>query len=82
MKAPKKMTAETFITFVQRQRSDMLRTASQLLASADDAEDTVQEVLMKLWTARERFADAGEMGKVGPIPPYATRPSTPCATKR
>ena len=64
MKAPKKMTAETFITFVQRQRSDMLRMASQLLASADDAEDTVQEVLMKLWAARERFADAGEMGKV------------------
>ena len=58
------MTAETFITFVQQQRSSMLRTASQLLSSADDAEDTVQEVLMKLWTARQRFADAEEMSKV------------------
>ena len=58
------MTTETFIHYVQQQRGIMLRTAIQLLPSVEDAEDAVQEVLMKLWAARGQFKDTQEMGKI------------------
>ena len=57
------MTIQQFIDFAQRQRPTLLLTAKQYLSSAEDAEDVVQEVLIKLWGARTRFDNADEFSK-------------------
>lgn len=38
-------------------RADLMAVALSLLPGADDAEDAVQDTLLKLWTVRERIAD-------------------------
>ena len=55
------MTTQQFINFVQTKRNAMLLTAHKYLSEAEDAEDTVQEVLMKLWSARERIGSPEEV---------------------
>ena len=57
------MTTQQFINFVQTKRNAMLLTAHKYLSEAEDAEDTVQEVLMKLWSARERIGNPEEFSK-------------------
>ena len=57
------MTQQQFIDFAQRQRPTLLLTAKQYLSAAEDAEDAVQEVLMKLWSARERIPNADDFSK-------------------
>lgn len=55
------MEIHEFIHIVERLRGDLLRQATRLLDSEDDAEDTVQETLMKLWIMKERIPDADKM---------------------
>ena len=57
------MTTEQFIDFAQAQRPTLLLTARQYLSAAEDAEDTVQEVLMKLWSARARIDNADDFSR-------------------
>ena len=57
------MTQQQFIDFAQRQRPALLLTAKQYLSAVEDAEDAVQEVLMKLWSARERIDNADDFSK-------------------
>ena len=57
------MTTEQFIDFAQRQRPTLLLTARQYLSGAEDAEDAVQEVLMKLWSARGHIDNADDFTK-------------------
>lgn len=42
-------------------RPGLLRQAQALLADPDEAEDAVQDALLKLWQLRTRFADAVRM---------------------
>ena len=39
-------------------RADLMAVALSLLPGADDAEDAVQDTLLKLWAVRERVVDA------------------------
>lgn len=55
------MEIQEFIQVAERLRSDLLRQAGHYLECADDAEDAVQETLVKLWMARERISDATKM---------------------
>lgn len=48
------MTTTEFEIFASRNRASMLATARSLLHSHDEAEDVVQEVLLKLFTIRDR----------------------------
>ena len=57
------MTTEQFIDFAQAQRPTLLLTAKQYLSAAEDAEDTVQEVLMKLWSARARIDNTDDFSR-------------------
>ena len=50
---------------VLRQRS--VDTARSLGLDADDAEDVVQETLLRLWTARERIADYDKMRNMASV---------------
>ena len=63
MKNTLRMTQQQFIDFAQRQRPALLLTAKQYLSAVEDAEDAVQEVLMKLWSARERIDNADDFSK-------------------
>lgn len=45
------MEANTFTNIATRLRPRLLRTARLVLTDADEAEDVVQEVLLRLWTA-------------------------------
>ena len=49
------MTIAEFEIFASRCRGSMLATARSLLHSQEEAEDVVQEVLLKLFTLRERI---------------------------
>lgn len=49
------MTTQEFEIFALRCRASMLTTARSLLHSDDEAEDVVQEVLLKLFTIRDRI---------------------------
>ena len=49
------MTTQQFIDFAQSHRGSMLALARQYLPSANDGEDVVQEVMLKLWTIRTRI---------------------------
>lgn len=49
------MTVTEFEIFVSRCRASMLATARSLLHSQEEAEDVVQEVLLKLFIIRDRI---------------------------
>jgi RNA polymerase sigma-70 factor (ECF subfamily) len=49
------MYLERFKTDIIPLRQKLLALASQMLENRDDAEDVVQEVLLKLWTIREQL---------------------------
>lgn len=56
-----------FIHSVERLRGDLLRQARRLLDSEDDAEDAVQETLMKLWIMKERILNADKMRNMATV---------------
>ena len=56
-----------FEKVVQRIRHWLLQTAIGYLHDADEAEDAVQEALMRCWTVRQR------LGKMDELPPFAMR---------
>lgn len=51
-----KMKQEEFLSIVMPFRDKMYRLARRILVSSDEAEDAVQEVLLKLWKGRERMS--------------------------
>ncbi|MGM9674353.1 MAG: RNA polymerase sigma factor [Bacteroidaceae bacterium] len=50
------MTTETYIEMAARQRAELLRMARDFLHDEAEAEDAVQESLLRLWLMRERIA--------------------------
>ena len=50
-----KMERKTFEIEVKRMRSALLRLAMHYMEDADEAEDVIQEVLLKLWFLREKL---------------------------
>ena len=56
------MTFNDFEHIVHRVRPTILKTAYQFFQNKDDAEDVVQEVLMKLWLRYGKL-DYGEAEK-------------------
>lgn len=61
------MEIHEFIHSVERLRGDLLRQARRLLDSEDDAEDAVQETLMKLWIMMERILNADKMRNMATV---------------
>lgn len=61
------MEIHEFIHSVERLRGDLLRQARRLLDSEDDAEDAVQETLIKLWIMKERILNADKMRNMATI---------------
>ncbi|MGN0310281.1 MAG: RNA polymerase sigma factor, partial [Bacteroides sp.] len=61
------MEKQEFIQGAERLRSQLLRQARSYLNGADDAEDIVQETLLRLWTARERIADSEKMRNMASV---------------
>ena len=49
------MEISEFELFVTRKRSGMLAVARKILYSEDDAEDAVQDALLKLWSIRSKI---------------------------
>lgn len=52
----KKMKQQEFLSIVMPFKDKMYRLARRILVSSDEAEDAVQEVLLKLWKGRERMS--------------------------
>lgn len=61
------MEIHEFIHSVERLRGDLLRQARRLLDSEDDAEDAVQETLMKLGIMKERILNADKMRNMATV---------------
>lgn len=61
------MEIQEFIHSVERLRSDLLRQAMHYMDSTEDAEDAVQETLVKLWMARDRIEDAIKMRNMASV---------------
>lgn len=61
------MEIQEFIHSVERLRGDLLRQARRLLESEDDAEDAVQETLVKLWMLRDRIQNASKMRNMATV---------------
>ena len=55
------MEIQEFVNGAESLRDDLLKQAMHYLKYGSDAEDAVQETLLKLWTVRERIADATKM---------------------
>ena len=55
------MEIQEFIDSVGKLRGDLLQQAEHYLDDADDAEDAVQETLVKLWMLKDRIADVDKM---------------------
>ena len=49
------MTTETFRQEAQRMRTTLVRLAAGILRDSDEAEDVVQDVLLRLWQMREQL---------------------------
>lgn len=52
-----KMTNSEFEIFARQNRDDMLHTAKRLLQTIDDAEDAVQEALLRLFALRDKLSE-------------------------
>lgn len=61
------MEIHEFIQGAERLRNDLLGQAGHYLADADDAEDAVQETLLRLWMARERIATPDKMRNMASV---------------
>ncbi len=51
------MTTQEFEIFAARSRARLLTTARSLIANGDEAEDVVQEALIKLYSMRDRLSE-------------------------
>ncbi|PKA83947.1 RNA polymerase sigma-70 factor (ECF subfamily) [Ulvibacter sp. MAR_2010_11] len=51
------MKQQEFLTTVMPFKDKLYRLAKRLLVSSEEAEDAVQEVLLKLWNGREKIKD-------------------------
>ena len=60
------MEIQEFIHSAERLRGDLLRQAGRLLGSEEDAEDAVQETLVKLWMLKDRI-DASKMRNMATV---------------
>ena len=49
------MTTETFRQEAQRMRTTLVRLAAGILRDSDEAEDVVQDVLLRLWQMRDQL---------------------------
>lgn len=61
------METQEFIHHVEKLRSNLLRQAKRMLHNDDDAEDAVQETLVKLWMLRDSISDAAKMKNMASI---------------
>lgn len=61
------MDIQEFIHGVEDLRSNLLKQARHYLNDADDAEDAVQETLVKLWVVRDRVAEASKMRNMAAV---------------
>lgn len=61
------MEIQEFIHSAEGLRSDLLRQAKHYLDNLDDAEDAVQETLVKLWVARSRIDDGSKMRNMASV---------------
>lgn len=61
------MQLQQFIHSVEVLRSSILQQAKHYLDSPDDAEDAVQEVLLKLWQAHNRIPDATHLRNLASV---------------
>ena len=59
------MDIQEFIHGVEGLRSNLLKQARHYLNDAEDAEDAVQETLVKLWVVRDRVAESLEDEEYG-----------------
>lgn len=55
------MEIQEFVNGAERLRDGLLKQAMHYLGNGSDAEDAVQETLLKLWIARERIDDDTKM---------------------
>lgn len=55
------MEIQEFIDGVDEVRGCLLKQAMHYMGNSSDAEDAVQETLLKLWLAKDRIADAAKM---------------------
>ena len=55
------MEIQEFVNGAESLRDGLLKQAMHYLGDGSDAEDAVQETLLKLWSVRERIADATKM---------------------
>ena len=55
------MEIQEFIDSAGKLRGDLLQQAEHYFDDADDAEDAVQETLVKLWMLKDRIADVDKM---------------------
>lgn len=56
--AETKMTQETYIELAEQQRPMLKKLAASFLHNEEEAEDVVQESLLRLWLLRERMASS------------------------
>ncbi|MGM9713302.1 MAG: RNA polymerase sigma factor [Prevotella sp.] len=61
------MNTQEFIESVESLRGGMLQQARRYLHDTDDAEDAVQETLVKLWTLRDRIPDKQKMRNMAAV---------------
>lgn len=61
------MEIQEFIHQTEGLRSYLLQYARHYLKNPDDAEDAVQETLVKLWTARDRIPSAPKMKNMATV---------------
>lgn len=61
------MEIQEFIHCVERLRGDFLWQTRHLLDSEEDAEDAVQETLVKLWMLRDKIQDASKMRNMATV---------------
>ncbi len=61
------MEIQEFIHSVEKIRSDLLRQARRFLDNPEDAEDAVQETLVKLWMVRDRIENAAGIKKMASV---------------
>ncbi|MCQ2236004.1 MAG: sigma-70 family RNA polymerase sigma factor [Bacteroidales bacterium] len=61
------MQLQEFIHNVETLRGNILSQARHYIVDADDAEDVVQEVLLKLWVAKDKIPDGGHMRNMASV---------------
>ena len=61
------MEIQEFVNGAESLRGGLLKQAMHYLMNDSDAEDAVQETLLKLWVARERIADVAKMQHMGSV---------------